>query len=242
MNLNKIIKEKVVDTGNSHKFTTITGEILSIDHVTNTCTVRVPNQFGAGYFELDKVPITLTGNGVVVNNYSVGDKVIVDFVGGSVSAARITGLSYYSYNDIKIANTHYEQELHLSIESTEFKKLITQEEALLNNTEPLNEYYASVDIDGEYYDFSNNIGKYNKNDIGLTNVNTGSTVILKNNGDILISTGKDATILLKKTGETLINSKKIYLSSINGIDVYTPNDINIKCKKLNVEEGEYYGL
>lgn len=242
MNLNKIIKEKVVDVGNSHKFTTITGEILSINHNKNTCTVKVPNQFGAGYFELDKVPITLTGNGVVVNNYSIGDKVVVDFVGGSVSAARITGLSYYNYNDIKIANTHFEQDLYLSTESVNLKKLITQEDALLKNAEPLNEYYANVNVNNEYYDYVNDIGKYSKNDIGLTNIDTGASVVLKNNGDILISTGKDSTILIRKNGETIINSSKIYLSSMNGIDIETPNNLNIKCKKFNLEESDNHGL
>lgn len=240
MNLNKLIRDKVVTPSQSTKFKTSTGEVLSVDYAKNHATIKIINQYGAGFFELERVPITFHGNGINLTNIYKGDKVIVDFIGGSIASARITGLSYNNYEIFKSNGNHPEQSLSVKNKPVKINKIITQDKLLFEDEESLTDYTNNIDLDKEYQNIVDNIGSYEWEDIGITNPRNKSTIKIKGNGDIEISSNKDSKVTIDNKGNISIFAKDINIESLGDISISTLKNINIKCNKI--EKDINYGF
>ncbi|MGL5459832.1 MAG: hypothetical protein ACRDBY_09480 [Cetobacterium sp.] len=216
MNLVKILKDKALEQDKAVNFMTSTGEVLKFDGINNTATIRVDNQFGEGFFDLDNVKIIESGNGVNLANINVGDIVLINYIGNSLSTARIVGVATNAIDRAKTLK-HTRQMMILNNKKTEIKKVLTQEELLFKYSAPINESLSKRDIEYELALNISMLGDYAKEDMGVTHPSSKATIKWNEDGDIILSSNYNSNITLKADGSISINADKIDFTTSRGI-------------------------
>lgn len=205
--------------------------IVSVDPSSMLATVKVQNHFGQGTFTLKKVPIVFNDKSFISNTLQSGDKVVVEFVGSSLSSCKIIGLNYTNFNTIREEQRHSLQELNIDIKECEIKTKKHISDLLFSSKEKINDFSKSINIEDEYENIVNyDIGLYGNYDIGITHPFNKNTIKLYEDGTILISNGITNTIKLTNNGEITISGKNININSYNDINITAANNLNLTYK------------
>ena len=210
-----IIKNKInekIDYKNLTKYTNTVGTITKINNITNTCTITFNNPNGEGMLVRENVPVSSNLGGFTSSGLKIGTICDISFSRGNIYAPVITGIVDSFYNQ----KTCTDQGCTLiddEMKEFSFNEEITPmyEQWLLNKSEhdiiysDAIEDFSSIDVNEKIYNFMSEVDKYSENEIGITNLNTKSTIKLKENGDIDLFVSDNVGIRISK------KNKKIYI-------------------------------
>lgn len=216
MDLKKIIKDNIITPSNSNKNSNCVGTITHINLERMYADVLVKNQFGIGEFNI-KATIQQYGNGINLNNYNVGDQVVLCFMGNSLSSATILGLS----NEYRITSEqkyHYNQEISREVNKVKKKYNLNMMDIISSKEDKLSEFISNYELSSNAGIDIERTGCYRDGDIGITHPENKSTVKIKSNGDIIISSHSDNIIKLTNDGNLIVNAKKIKIYTDEGIE------------------------
>ena len=204
-----------------------TGVILQYNDITNTATIRFRHPSGEGTFKRDNVPITNSLGGLCGSAIRPGQKCTVSFRHGNVHAPIVTGIITNYYNEK--CNTDQGAclvDLDINcITKPEITPMVNQwtEEENQNLWKYINHYscFAETDINNKIYDIIRGIDKYTQKEQGITNLDTKSTIRLKENGDIDIFVSNNVGVRISPKNQTIglygslqVNGKEIDLSKL----------------------------
>lgn len=225
-----IIKDKLneqIEQSNKTQSKETTGVIVQYNDITNTATIKFRQPNGEGTIRRDNVPIANSLGGLTGSAIRPGQKCTISFRHGNLHAPIITGMITNYYNE----KTNTDQGaclIDLDINCVT-KPVITPmiEQWIEEDNTYLWKYinhesnYIETDINNKVYDIVRNIDKYTKKEQGITNLDTKSTIRLKENGDIDIFVSNNVGIRISPKTQTIglygslqINGKEIDLSKL----------------------------
>lgn len=225
-----IIKDKLneqIDQSNKTYAKETTGIILQYNEITNTAMVKFNNPNGEGTFRRENVPIANSLGGLCGSGIRKGQRCSIAFRNGNVHAPVVTGIleGYYHQK----CNTDQGACL-VDLEIIPVKKPDIQpmtQQWLEEDNEYLWKYinhfseYTELDINNKVYDIIRGIDKYTQKEQGITNLDTKSTIRLKENGDIDIFVSNNVGLRISPRNQTIgiygsiqINGKEIDLDKL----------------------------
>ena len=223
-----IIKNKLneqIEQSNKTQSKETTGIIVQYNDVTNTATVKFRQPNGDGTIRRDNVPIANSLGGLTGSAIRQGQKCVLSFRHDNLHAPVITGIITNYYNE----KTNTDQGACLvdldinTVTKPNIAPMIEQwlEEDNTNLWKYINHYsnYTETDVNNKVYDIVRSVDKYTTKEQGVTNLDTKSTVRLKENGDIDIFVSNNVGIRISPKNQTIglygslqINGKEINLS------------------------------
>lgn len=225
-----IIKNKLneqINNTNLRRYSDTTGTILEYDPITNRAKITFNHPSGEGVMVRENVPITSQSGGFTQDSIRAGMQCNISFYGSNVYTPVITGVNTSFYNDKTCSDQGacLVNEDILSVEKP--KNIIPMSSQWLdvdnqNKTKYINDLgnYQNTDVTTETMDMLTKLDKYGNTEQGITNLETKSTVKLRENGDIDIFVANNIGIRISKS------NKKIYLYGdlvVNG-EQYEPVD------------------
>ena len=234
MNIKNLIKDNIVTPEFNQNSSSIIGTIVSIDENRLT-SVEITGR-GGSKFILENIPIVSQGRGIVINNYYIGDKVILDCNSNNLHGAKIVGVYHKNILQPLEDVSHIEQDLNLSVKKESIKNVITQYDMYNFNPVEITDYTKTYNFNTSIAEDFKTFGCYNVHDIGITHPISKATIKCMDDGSILISSGIDTCISISKDGDLTINAKKINIVSNLDINIDTSKEVNVNCKKMNVKE------
>ena len=211
MGIIKDTLKKQIQDNNLKQYNDVTGVILEFDKLSNSATVRYPNPYGEGYLCRSNVRVSNTLGGLTGDAIKSGIQCSLAFHGGNMYAPVITGVLTNNY----AIKTNTDQGAFI-IDSDilnvyEPENITPMVESWIDNSDNTEKYntelqdYTSTDVSASVYDIINELDKYSDGEQGITNLDTKSTVKLKENGDIDIFVSNSVGIRISKS------EHKIYL-------------------------------
>ena len=225
-----IIKNKLseqIEQANKSQSKETTGVILRYNDITNTATIKFNNPNGEGTFKRDNVPVVNSLGGLSGAGIRVGQTCSISFRNGNAHAPVITGILNGYYNE----KTNTDQGaclVDLEIISVTKPNITPMTEQWLEeDNQYLSKYvnhfstFAETDVSGKVYDIIRSIDKYTQKEQGITNLDTKSTIRLKENGDIDIFVSNNIGIRISPKTQTIgfygsiqVNGKEINLDKL----------------------------
>ena len=225
---------KQIQANNLRTYSDTTGTILEYDHITNRAKIMFDSPIGEGVMIRENVPITSQSGGFTQCGIQIGAQCNIAFSNNNIYSPVITGINNSFYND-KTCSDQGACLVNEKIKSIKKPDSITPmslqwlDENNKNKSKYYNDLgqYQDIDITTKTMDILTKLDKYASTEQGITNLETKSTVKLKENGDIDIFVANNIGIRISKS------SKKIYVYGelfINGekyepVDKQNSNDI-----------------
>ena len=225
---------KQIQANNLRTYSDTTGTILEYDHITNRAKIMFDSPIGEGVMIRENVPITSQSGGFTQCGIQIGAQCNIAFSNNNIYSPVITGINNSFYND-KTCSDQGACLVNEKIKSIKKPDSITPmslqwlDENNKNKSKYYNDLgqYQDIDITTKTMDILTKLDKYASTEQGITNLETKSTVKLKENGDIDIFVANNVGIRISKS------SKKIYVYGelfINGekyepVDKQNSNDI-----------------
>lgn len=218
--------QKQVNKQNLQYMQSTTGTILRYDRTTNRADIIYNNPVGDGTIYRGGIPVSNSLGGLTNNGVKCGQKCTITFVNGNINAPLITGTNESCYED----KTCTDQGAYLIDESIreqveEASDITPMYQAWLDPGNKWSDKYKSTIVDYSEYDASESArrlqldaDKFSDTEIGLTNLETKSTLKIKDNGDIDIFVSDNVGIRISK------KMRKIYLY---GFDVNINGEIDL---------------
>lgn len=216
---------KQIQANNLRTYSDTTGTILEYDHITNRAKIMFDSPIGEGVMIRENVPITSQSGGFTQCGIQIGAQCNIAFSNNNIYSPVITGINNSFYND-KTCSDQGACLVNEKIKSIKKPDSITPMSLqwLDENNKNISKYYndlgqyQDIDITTKTMDILTKLDKYASTEQGITNLETKSTVKLKENGDIDIFVANNVGIRISKS------SKKIYVYGelfING-EKYEP--------------------
>ena len=225
---------KQIQANNLRTYSDTTGTILEYDYITNRAKIMFDSPIGEGVMIRENVPITSQSGGFTQCGIQIGAQCNIAFSNNNIYSPVITGINNSFYND-KTCSDQGACLVNEKIKSIKKPDSITPmslqwlDENNKNKSKYYNDLgqYQDIDITTKTMDILTKLDKYASTEQGITNLETKSTVKLKENGDIDIFVANNIGIRISKS------SKKIYVYGelfINGekyepVDKQNSNDI-----------------
>lgn len=188
-----IIKDslkKQIHDNNIQQFNDTTATIIEYSIVNNTAKIRYLNPNGDGVIYRDNVAISNTLGGVTGSGIHPGQSCSITFLKNNIHAPVITGLIGSNYS-IKTCSDQGAYVVDSTILSTqEPDEIVPMSNSWLEDNQKTWKYnndlgdYTQIDASESTHEFLNSLDKYKTTEQGITNLNTKSTMKLKDNGDI----------------------------------------------------------
>ena len=223
--------QKQINNNNLTKYSNTTAVILSYDIVTNTATIKFPDPNGDGFLRRENVTFANTLGAATGSGIYAGQTCTISFIGGNIWSPIITGLADNLYE----AKTSSDQGAYII--GVDNDNIYTKPENISpmmndwideNNTNQ-NKYnndlwdYTKSDTSQEVHEILQSLDKYTAEESGMTNLDTKSTVKLRENGDIDIFVSHNVGIRISNTDH------KIYMY---GLGLYLNNKELKNCQCL----------
>lgn len=243
MNFKEQLIQNVITPNMSNKLSNAIGQVIEYDSNNNVASVFVKSLNGKENYNLDKVPVQLSGSGVHSAPLSYGDMVYIQFNNNSIFQPKIIGFAdeCYQINTMK-------KEKHLRKGS-----LITTQDVIEGDIKPsyknwLN-YEESYDkyISYRYENPVKNIselmdkkGYFNNNEVGIYNTKSSAIVKIKDNGVIDIFTSTNIGIRVNPSNKTIemfgdVSTKSNNWSVLsNNIEIKASENISISSKNIEI--------
>ena len=223
-----IIKNKLneqIQANNLRTYSDTTGIILDYDTITNRAKIKFYSPIGEGVMVRENVPISSQSGGFTQCGIHIGMQCNISFYNNNIYSPVITGINNSFYND-KTCSDQGACLVNENIKSIQKPKEIipmssqwldenNQNESKYNNDLGM---YQNIDVTTETMDMLIKLDKYTDTEQGITNLETKSTVKLRENGDIDIFVSNNIGIRISES------NKKIYIYGdliING-EKYEP--------------------
>lgn len=225
-----IIKNKLneqIQANNLRTYSDTTGTILEYDAITNKAKIKFDSPIGEGIMVRENVPVTSQSGGFTQDSIRPGTQCNIAFYNNNLYAPVITGINNSFYNN-KTCSDQGACLVNESIKSIQKPKDIIPmssqwlDESNQNQSKYNNDLgqYQYTDVTTETMDILTKLDKYARTEQGITNLETKSTIKLKENGDIDIFVANNIGIRISKS------NKKVYVYGdlvING-EQYEPVD------------------
>ena len=226
-----IIKDRImeqVEQSNKAYSKEATATILRYNDITNTACIEFRNPGGEGMLRRDNVPVANSLGGLCGSAIRKGQQCSIAFTRGNVHSPVITGL-YTNYYKQKCNTDQGACLVDLDVTTvTKPGTILPMSARWLEEDNDLswkyiNHYscFADTDADNRIYDIIRNIDKYTQKEQGITNLDTKSTIRLKENGDIDIFVSNNVGIRVSPKNQTIgfygsiqINGKEIDLNKL----------------------------
>lgn len=228
-----IIKDtlnKQIKSNNLKQYNDVTGLILDFDKLTNSATVRYPNPYGEGYLYRSNVKVANSLGGVTGDAIKPGIECSMTFLGNNMYAPIIVGVLTNNYT----LKTNTDQGAFIPDKEIAEVKKPTGEPMIknwLDTSENPYKYitefqdFSKTDVSESVYNVLNELDKYSDKEQGITNLDTKSTVKLRDNGDIDIFVSNSVGIRISQADH------KIYFY---GLGIYL-NDQEV-CYNINQDK------
>lgn len=249
MGIIKNALNKEVNKGRGQIYLPTTGTIEAYSQKTNLASVSYDNPNGDGRFHLESVPVSIFAGGIAgFNGIQVGMECCITFINGNVFSPVIVGVysNYYEQKDMGDNGSCLVSRNILEAEKP--SDLIPMTETWIDetNSDPnkyINDYsdYINRDVDAFIYDTITNISKFKDTEQGLVNIESGSGIKIKDNGDIDIFIDNNSGVRISKqnheinfygltlmTGNSKVQSQPIstVINNINNTNVDNSNADN----------------
>ena len=225
--------QKQIQNDGLNRYSNTTAIILSYDIVTNTATIKFPDPNGDGYMYRENVTFANTLGAATGSGIYTGQTCTISFIGGNIWSPIITGLADNLYE----SKTSPDQGAYIiGVDNDNIYTKPDNISPMMNdwideNNTNKNKYnndlwdYTKSDTTQEVHELLQSMDKYTAQESGITNLDTKSTVKLKENGDIDIFVSHNVGIRISNTDH------KIYMY---GLGLYLNNKeprIPIYCKE-----------
>lgn len=97
MSIAQTIKTKVIEPHDRQRFDLITGQVMSYDEETNTATVCYKDAKSGGLMTQERVPVELSGLGIIPSGPFPGDQVYLSFMNGNQLKPKVVAKADESY-------------------------------------------------------------------------------------------------------------------------------------------------
>ncbi len=233
--------KKQVKNVDVQRILSTTGKVLAYDKTLNTARIAYANPMGEGWLYRDGVHISNSLGGLTSNGIRTGCQCILTFVNGHIEAPMITGICDSTYAEKSCADQGAylidESIRESSSDTLEIDTPMYQNWIDENNTwedKYNNDFgdYTSYDMRQETHRLSTETHRYSDSEIGLTHLDTKSTIKLKDNGDIDIFVADNVGIRISK------KQKKIYFY---GFDININGEMDILAILRKCRDCEFDG-
>lgn len=243
MNFKEELMQNVVTPKLSNKLSNAIGQVIEYDSVNNVASVFVNNLNGKESYNLDRVPIQLSGSGVHSAPLSYGDMVYIQFNNNSIFQPKIIGFADECYQ----LNTKKKQK-HLRKGT-----LISTQEKMEGDIEP--SYKKWIDFNKSYdknipFRYENPVkdiskmmsskGYFNGKEIGLYNPKSSAIVKIKDDGTIDIFTSTNVGIrvnpntkCIEMFGNSSTKSDNWSVLS-NNVEIKATENLSISAKNIDI--------
>ena len=214
--------QKQIQNDGLNRYSNTTAIILSYDIVTNTATIKFPDPNGDGYMYRENVTFANTLGAATGSGIYTGQTCTISFIGGNIWSPIITGLADNLYE----SKTSPDQGAYIiGVDNDNIYTKPDNISPMMNdwideNNTNKNKYnndlwdYTKSDTTQEVHELLQSMDKYTAQESGITNLDTKSTVKLKENGDIDIFVSHNVGIRISNTDH------KIYMY---GLGLYLNN-------------------
>lgn len=235
-----IVKEVIkhqIDENNLQYVYSATGKIVRYDKVYNTADIVYDNPVGDGSYSQIGVPISNSLGGLTSGGIRPGQTCIITFMNGNVQAPLITGVSTGTYFE----KDHKDQGAYIADERIRetintVPDIVPMYQDWIDNSNTWTDKYKTHEVD-----YSNvnarqmmqqiieSTENFSDTEIGLTHLDTKSTIKLKDNGDIDIFVADNVGIRISR------EMRKIYFY---GFDLNINGEMDLlailrKCRDCN---------
>lgn len=207
-----IIKDtlnKQIQENNAQQFNDATATIIEYHYTSNTAKIRYLNPNGEGILYRDNVPIANTLGGLTGAGFHPGQSCSITFINNNIYSPLITGMIGSNYSN----KTNGDQGAYLidtSILHQDKPVIIPMIESWIDSTNnnpakyknDLGDY-TNIDVTKYVHELLNALNKYKPSEQGMTNLDTKSTVKLKENGDIDIFVSNNIGIRICPCNKTI---------------------------------------
>ena len=214
--------QKQINNNNLTQYSNTTAVILSYDIVTNTAIIKFPDPNGDGFIRRENVTFANTLGAATGSGVYAGQTCTISFIGGNVWSPIITGLADNLYE----AKTSSDQGAYII--GVDNDNIYTKPEnisPMMNDwidEDNTNQYkysndlwdYTKSDTSQEVHEILQSLDKYTAEESGMTNLDTKSTVKLRDNGDIDIFVSHNVGIRKSNTDHNIyVYGKGLYFNN-----------------------------
>ncbi len=214
--------QKQINNNNLTQYSNTTAVILSYDIVTNTAIIKFPDPNGDGFIRRENVTFANTLGAATGSGVYAGQTCTISFIGGNVWSPIITGLADNLYE----AKTSSDQGAYII--GVDNDNIYTKPEnisPMMNDwidEDNTNQYkysndlwdYTKSDTSQEVHEILQSLDKYTAEESGMTNLDTKSTVKLRDNGDIDIFVSHNVGIRISNTDHNIyVYGKGLYFNN-----------------------------
>ena len=189
-----IIKNKLneqIQANNLRTYSDTTGTILEYDAITNRAKIIFDSPIGEGTMVRENVPVTSQSGGFTHDGIRPGTQCNIAFSNNNIYAPVITGINNSFYND-KTCSDQGACLVNEKIKNIQKPKDIIPMSSQWIDESNQNQYkyhndlgqYQDTDVTTQTIDILTKLDKYASTEQGITNLETKSTIKLKENGDI----------------------------------------------------------
>ena len=243
MNFKEQLIQNIITPNMSNKLSNAIGQVIEYDSMKNLASVFIKSLNGKENYNLDNVPVQLSGGGVHSTPLSYGDMVYIQFNNNYIFQPKIIGFADECYQ----INTR-KKEKHLRKGS-----LISTQEIIEGDIEPSYKEWVNYNNSYDKYisyrdedpiknisDLMSQKGYFNNKEVGIYNTKSSAVVKVKDNGVIDIFTSTNVGIRinpLNKTVEMFGNSstKSNNWSVLsNNVEIKASENISISSKNIDI--------
>lgn len=229
MGIIKNALQEQISSNSLQQVSDTTGIILSYSITSNTASIRFDNPNGDGVMYRKNVKVSNTMGAVSGSGITSGQACSISFIGNNIHNPVITGMLGNNYMQ-KTTSDEGAYILDSSISKIEEVEDITPmvEDWIDTDNENSSKYntdlkdYTGIDATEQSSNSIQSIDRYTTKDQGITNLDTKSTVKLKENGDIDIFVSGNLGIRISPND--------------NSVNVYGTFKINNKTLDMDSEE------
>ena len=206
-----IIKDKLneqIQANNLRTYSDTTGIILDYDAITNRAKIKFYSPIGEGVMVRENVPISSQSGGFTQCGIHIGMQCNISFYNNKTCSDQGACLVNETIKSIQ-------KPKEITPMSSQWLDENNQNESKYNNDLGM---YQNIDVTAETMDMLTKLDRYTDTEQGITNLETKSTIKLRENGDIDIFVSNNIGIRISES------NKKIYIYGdliING-EKYEP--------------------
>lgn len=224
MSIAQAIKEKVVEPHDRQRFDLITGQVMSYDEETNTATICYKDSKTGGLMTQERVPVELSGLGIIASGPFPGDQVYLSFVNGNQLKPKVVAKTDEAYANYTRPLTKHGRKGafltdYLSNVSSFIGGLFKGEENTAIQDDWIDDSSSSVTYKG-YQQYSTddftakgeNWAYYRTAEVGFTHPLNSSTMKIRDNGVIESFASTNCGIRIDPNSHSLnlISSKELH--------------------------------
>ena len=205
MDLNRIIKEKVLDRADRPRLRDCIGELIDYNEETRTAKVSISNQIGKGEYILNTVRYLSDSMSSKMAILKKGDLVSIVFEDGMINTAKLVGVIKTVRRENQDNHKSSSGEMDI-LDDSEYEKI-----DLLSITDGSNMSGAllSFDYQKELIEDEDYQSKITENEVGFSNRNYDSIIKIDKRGNIVLSNSIKNKVVLKTDGDIEITARKI---------------------------------